>query len=131
VTPRQALLHGLWRWGPLLAYLIAIFQLSSLSYIPGASLAPDFLEHGLEYLGLGILVTRALNDGLRREVARGTLILSFLLCVLYAISDEIHQMYVPNRFADVTDVLSDAAGASLGLGAVYLAQRLRRRGAPV
>lgn len=125
-----ALLRRIWMWGPLLAYLQAIFYLSSLSYIPGASLLADYLEHGLEYLGLSILVARALNDGLGRTVPRGILLLSLLLCALYAVTDEIHQMYVPNRYADITDVLSDATGAALGLGALHLAQRWRRGGTP-
>jgi VanZ family protein len=124
-------LRALWIWGPLLVYLILIFYLSSLSQIPWAVRYPDYLEHSIEYLGLSLLTARALNDGLRRTVPRRTLVLSFLLCVGYAIGDEIHQMFVPNRLADVRDVLSDAVGAAIGLGVLDWSRRLRRRGGAV
>ena len=39
------------------------------------------------------------------------LILAFIITLLYAISDEWHQTFVPNRSGQVADVLVDAAGA--------------------
>jgi VanZ family protein len=50
--------------------------------------------------------------------------LAFILTVLYAISDEWHQFYVPGRYSDVRDVMVDALGA---LAALLLAQRLQRQ----
>ncbi|PYT37601.1 MAG: hypothetical protein DMF52_02715 [Acidobacteria bacterium] len=121
-------LHALWIWGPLFAYLVLIFYLSSLSRIPWAAQYPDYLEHSTEYLGLAILMARALNNGLRRPVSPRTLLVAFVVCVVYAISDEIHQKFVPNRFSDVTDVLSDAVGAGMGLGALHIGRRFLARG---
>lgn len=40
--------------------------------------------------------------------------LSFALTILYGISDEIHQFYVPNREAAIGDVLADSFGGLLG-----------------
>ena len=120
-------LRALFLWGPLAAYLGIIFYLSSLSQVPWASAYPDYLEHGVEYLGLGVLTARALNRGLNRAIPPRTLVLAFVLCVGYAISDEIHQMFVPNRFADVTDVVSDAVGAGTGLLALRAGRRLLDR----
>ncbi|NJN14405.1 MAG: VanZ family protein [Planctomycetes bacterium] len=37
------------------------------------------------------------------------------IAALYGVSDELHQLYVPGRFASVTDVLLDVAGALLAL----------------
>jgi len=127
----RGFLHALWIWVPLLAYLVLIFYLSSLSKIPWAPRYPDYLEHSVEYLGLAILAARALNNGLTRPVPVRTLLLAFALCIAYAISDEIHQKFVPDRFSDVTDVLSDAVGAGVGLGALHVTGRLRvRRSVP-
>jgi VanZ family protein len=39
-----------------------------------------------------------------------------VFCVLYAVSDEVHQLFVPGRGAQVTDVLIDNAGAFVGIG---------------
>ena len=127
MTRPTRLLHQIGLWGPPLAYGYLIFYLSSLSHIPFASEAPDYLEHGVEYFGLAVLMARALNDGLRHPVPWRTLVVALLLCVGYAATDEIHQMFVPNRFADITDVLSDAVGASLGLATLRFGQRLLSR----
>jgi VanZ family protein len=41
---------------------------------------------------------------------------SLLFCILYAISDEVHQIFVPGRGAQVTDVMIDSAGSFIGVG---------------
>jgi VanZ family protein len=125
--PVRGVLRALWIWGPLLAYVVLIFYLSGLSQIPWAAAYPDYLEHSVEYLGLAVLTARALNNGLTRSVSSRTLLIAFGLCVGYAISDEIHQMFVPNRFADITDVVSDAIGAGTGLLALHFGRRLLYR----
>jgi VanZ family protein len=73
--------------------------------------------HFFAYLILGVLVRFALG----RSVVRGRkgIAIAFAVCVLYAISDEIHQLSVPGRSGQVSDVLIDSAGAALGL-ALYL-----------
>lgn len=121
----RGLLRALWIWGPLFAYLGLIFYLSSLTQIGWAADYPDYVEHSLEYCGLAILMARALNGGLARRAPWRILVLAFLLCTVYAISDEIHQYFVPNRFSDVRDVASDAVGAGTGLLALRLVQRLQ------
>lgn len=73
--------------------------------------------HFFAYLVLGILVLNIL----RRRGVYGykSIGLAILICVLYAISDEVHQMFVPGRGPQVKDVLIDSAGASVGV-LVYL-----------
>ncbi len=115
-------LRRLWLWGPVVAYVVLIFYLSSLSQIPWTSGYPDFLEHGAEYLGLALLVARALNDGLGRRVPPSRLMVAFLLCLACAVADEIWQRFTPNRFSDYMDVLSDSGGAALGLIVLRLGQ---------
>ena len=48
------------------------------------------------------------------------------IATLYSASDEIHQMFVPSRQAQFTDVLIDTAGAILGLLAVWAFGRWRK-----
>jgi VanZ family protein len=121
---RRGILHGIGNWGPVVLYLGLIFYLSSLSDVSWAGSTPDWASHSLEYLGLAILLARALNDGFERPAPVGRLALTFVLCVAYAGLDEVHQMFVPDRFADYRDVLADAAGAAMGLLGLYLAGRL-------
>ena len=50
--------------------------------------------------------------------------LAFLICVIYAISDEIHQLFVPGRSGQVRDVLIDSAGSLLGIILVMAFEKL-------
>ena len=52
--------------------------------------------------------------------------LSFLVCVLYAISDEVHQLFVPGRGAQVKDVFIDSAGAIVGVGLYLIISRIMK-----
>ena len=127
MSPR-VLLRKAWIWGPLLAYLALIYYFSSLSRIAWAEAYPDYVEHAAEYFGLALLTARAFNNGVLRRIPPGVLILAFFACVAYAISDELHQMFVPDRFADYRDVLSDACGAGIALLLTHYGARLWARG---
>ncbi|ABR46681.1 VanZ family protein [Alkaliphilus metalliredigens QYMF] len=73
--------------------------------------------HFFAYLTLGVLVL----NGMRRSGVSGIrgIVIAFFICVLYAISDEVHQLYVPGRSGELRDVLIDSAGAMVGIG-LYL-----------
>lgn len=43
------------------------------------------------------------------------IILSFGICLIYAITDEIHQAFIPGRSSQISDVLIDSLGALLGI----------------
>ncbi len=45
---------------------------------------------------------------------------SLLFCVFYAISDELHQIFVPGRAAMVKDVIIDGTGSMCGIGIFIL-----------
>lgn len=70
--------------------------------------------HFTEYAVLALLWTGVLPRGKSR------LLLAFLLTTAYAVSDEIHQAFVPNRGPSPFDVLIDAAGAFTALAGLWL-----------
>lgn len=45
-------------------------------------------------------------------------ILAWLICILYAVSDEIHQFFSSGRSCEVRDVLIDSSGALIGILAI-------------
>lgn len=53
--------------------------------------------------------------------------LAYGLTVIYAVSDEMHQLFVPGRSAQLSDVCIDVCGAAIGLMLIYLWCRWRRR----
>jgi len=74
--------------------------------------------HFFTYLVLGLLLINALrNSGM---FCNQSIILALVVCILYAVSDEIHQLFVPGRGCQVKDVIIDTAGAAVGVWA-YMA----------
>jgi VanZ family protein len=69
--------------------------------------------HFFVYLLLGVFVINALG----RSGMRGYRFVFYALlnCILYASSDEIHQVFVLGRGAQVKDAIIDSAGASVGI----------------
>lgn len=69
--------------------------------------------HFTVYLILGILVTLL---GTRYSLTiKDLLIISILICIFYACSDEFHQLFVNGRSGELRDVLIDSSGSSLGI----------------
>lgn len=101
-----------------------IFYFSSLppSRIPSL---PDFIPHFIEYFILGILVSLTLKEHLVRWAYSAA---SFW-CFFYALTDELHQLYVPGREATLRDWLVDAGGALAGVLLVrFLSEELGEKG---
>ncbi|MED1603621.1 VanZ family protein [Alkalihalophilus marmarensis] len=79
--------------------------------------------HFTAYFILGILLINALRaSGLSGGKSA---VVAFLLSVLYAISDEVHQLFIPGRSGEVGDVLIDSAGAAVGILVVLLCRKKR------
>ena len=102
-------------WAPVVAYMAAIFYLSAQSSPPTPGGVPDKLAHAIQYFGLAVVVFRAVAGGLGAQVTAVRAMATMIIAVTYAVSDEVHQLFVPNRTADAGDVLADAAGASVAL----------------
>jgi VanZ family protein len=105
-------------WLPAVAWAGLIFALSSVpdlgTGLGGWDTLLRKLAHAGEYAVLGALLLRASG---RSGVA-------LTLGVLYAVSDEVHQSFVPGRLGSPVDVAIDAVGVACG---VFLWQRARSR----
>jgi hypothetical protein len=103
-------------WLPVVAWAGLIFTLSSIpdlgTGLGGWDLVLRKLAHAGEFAVLGLLLVRAL----------GRPLLAFWLGAAYAVTDELHQSFVPGRVGSPLDVAIDAAGVAVG---VALAVRLR------
>lgn len=67
--------------------------------------------HFTEYAILGFLCLGACLSTFKRK----NFWISLAICVLYAISDEVHQIFVPGRAGRISDVLIDSLGTLAGL----------------
>ena len=86
--------------------------------------------HLVEYAVLALLLWRALRKPAKndprpwnwREVE-----VVLLMILLYAASDEIHQIFVPSRAPQVHDVFIDTVGAAVALLALWILGHWRKR----
>lgn len=68
--------------------------------------------HATEYAVLGILLFFAIPGN--------RYVLSLFIAAVYASTDEFHQLFVPGRSGQITDVLIDSCGAIAGLLLLFL-----------
>jgi VanZ family protein len=81
--------------------------------------------HFLIYLILGILMLYAFKVNFK--ISLKLTIIAIIICIAYAGSDEIHQIYIQGRGAHLTDVLIDSSGSIVGILLYSLARQLRLR----
>lgn len=119
----------LWFWLPTIGYMAAIFYLSSRSR-PfrewGYELPSDYILHFLEYFLLALLLMRLLLSRLTAGNGgdfagwHSACLLGAIITILYGMSDEIHQYFVPGRCCSLSDLLSDGIGALLAYSVAML-----------
>jgi VanZ family protein len=106
-------------WLPVVVWAGVIFAFSSVPSLSTELGTWDTilrkLAHLAEYAVLGVLLDRALR--------RPQLVIAVALASLYAVTDEVHQLFVEGRHGSPVDVGIDTLGALLG---VLLWRRVRR-----
>lgn len=106
-------------WGPVVLLMALIFTVSSMpdpGSLPGG--VSDKTGHVAAYAVLGALVLRALARGWRGDVTVARCAAAAGFAALYGVTDELHQMLVPGRTAELMDVAADAVGAVCGVALV-------------
>jgi VanZ family protein len=106
--------------------MAGLFFLSSQPVLPAASLTPDWMQHAVAYGGLALVALRATTGGRWAAVGATSIGAAWLIAALYGLTDEFHQAFVPTRTPSAGDLVADAAGAALALGAVWAWSIIRR-----
>ena len=132
--------HLAQRWGPVLFWMAGIFYFSSRATLPPPFSSPRYgtFFHGAAHFGeyaiLATLLYLALVKQCQPEGAKANpgeseflrprddrpmehrpFTLSFLIALLFALLDELHQGFVPGREAELADLALDAVGMSVAL----------------
>ncbi len=104
------------RMVPMILTMGTIFYLShqtgdrlSLPALPGL----DKLGHMAAYGLLAATVLFATSDKQKSTRPHRVIILTVIFCLLYGMSDEFHQSFIPGRTASVYDLMADGCGAAL------------------
>jgi VanZ family protein len=106
------------------SFLLPIIKRLFPSASPNALAWVHFLVrkagHLTEYAILATLAARAFRKSSHEFIQQHWFKLSLLFAVLYALSDEFHQSFVPSRTASIHDSLIDSAGALIALTIIWL-----------
>ncbi|MFH1062704.1 MAG: VanZ family protein [Candidatus Omnitrophota bacterium] len=104
-------------WIPVISWAILIFALSSVSRFP-KQLEPVFLvdklAHSIEYAIFGFLLARAFKNSRESNLKKFFRVFAMICVIVYGITDEWHQSFVPYRTASGLDLLSDGIGGMIG-----------------
>lgn len=141
----------LWRYGPLLLWMAFIFFASTAQLSASNTsriirplllwLFPDSSEetlafahfivrklaHLTEYAVLGLLAARAFTTSSHQSLRRRWFLFSLLLVIVYALSDEFHQRFVPARTGSIYDSFIDIAGGFIALLVLLIWRKVKRK----
>ena len=151
---RSSTSNRLWRYGPLVVWMVLIFAGSTgalsastsgrilrpvvlwlFPQMPEAQIATLHfflrkLSHFSEYAILALLAARAFYGSAKERLRQKWWLASFFLIVVYALSDELHQSFEPSRTGSIYDSFIDIAGGAAALFVIrWWHRRPRRRGA--
>ena len=103
-------------WLPVVCVMGLIFFASSM---PGKDIPPlfpyqDVVYHFSAYLALSFFFSRALNKTKTTLSLAEIFIFAVVFTLIYGISDEFHQAFVPNRSVSVLDIMIDTLGGLTG-----------------
>jgi VanZ family protein len=118
-------MRGIIRWIPAFLLMTTIFIFSSIpsQEMPSFGLWDTMIKKGGHALGYGIL-TLSYTLGLRWDPKRYWV--AYLFTILFALSDELHQSFVPGRHASLIDALGfDAGGALMMLGGTWCGRNVK------
>lgn len=89
--------------------------MSSQSELPKTPSIPylDKIAHTILYAGLAFVVSLGIWRSNEHVVPKIQFIIPIAFATLYGISDEIHQIFVPNRSFEIADILVDFLGATI------------------
>lgn len=111
---------------PFLLFAALIFTISSIPNLRQPQLkflAVDKIAHFIEYALFAFLTFRSFTHLSSKLSVNQSLTISLIFLGFFAMLDEFYQRYIPGRFFDIYDILTDILGASLVL--FILSKRLR------
>jgi VanZ family protein len=116
------------RWGIVLAYMTALFVLSSIPNPPKLERSgSDKVVHGALYAGLAVVAARALVRGRSFDLRFAQALGAVLIAVVYGAFDEFHQSFVAGRTSSLSDLGADSLGATVAAVGLWVWGILTRK----
>lgn len=117
-------------WLPAFLWMGLIYYLSSFHSLIASPVSwQDFIirktAHMGEYFILFLLIYQAVGSTIRLPQSK-KILLTLLLTILYAFSDELHQTFVSGRSGKFFDIWVDSVGALGALALILLPKRFKK-----
>jgi VanZ family protein len=102
------------------AWMVVIFWLSNQAQLPGPSepLGNYIFKKIGHLVAYAILFTLTLLSSHRARIKQ-SVAFSFAWCLVYALSDEYHQSFIPGRSPHIFDIGFDMVGSGLAFLRIY------------
>ena len=152
-SPQRGMSQGnlrnrVWRYGPLLLWMVLVWFVSTKQFsalntsqvlrplilwifpnlsearVAAIHFAIRKAAHFSEYAVMGLLAARAFSTSAKEFLRQHWWLVSFITLVAYALLDELHQSFVPERTASIYDSAIDVIG---GVTALFVYKLWRRR----
>jgi VanZ family protein len=144
---QSTLRNRVWRYGPLLLWMVLIWFAStgefsalntsqilrplilwifpslSEAQVAGIHFVIRKAGHFSEYAVMGLLAARAFSTSAKEFLRQHWWLVSFITLLAYALLDELHQSFVPERTASIYDSAIDVIG---GITALFVFKLWRR-----
>jgi len=103
-------------WLPAIFCGIFIFSISSVpgNNIPSLFPLQDIAFHASIFGIFSFFISRLVKVYKPKKSKAYRLVFVLLFIFIFALTDEFHQSFVPNRTASIVDVLTDCAGSLIG-----------------
>lgn len=88
---------------------ILIFYISSLTFETGGGGGSN-LKAVLYHIIIFFIFSFFLSISIVKGIHKGFILLVIFISIVYGISDEIHQLFVPGRYFSIQDILFDSTG---------------------
>lgn len=104
-------------YSPLILWTVFIYYLSSVPARDIKTTIPDYVVHMIEYGILSLLIYRVVaavhGESVRSHIG------TWICAIIFGVTDEIHQFFIPGRTPSFRDLSFDALGAGLMLWVLW------------
>lgn len=107
--------------GSIVSSMSNIFNISN-DYFHIVEVIVRKLGHISEYTFLAISLFYGIDKTYKKDY-----LIPFIISILYACTDEFHQLFVPGRSGMIQDVFIDSIGIIIGLGICFIIMKFKDR----
>jgi|SRR3989338_4191460 len=117
------------KWFSILFMILIGIEIFLISSIPGkdfpaVGIDPSLFYHLIVFFLFNFFLILSITGN--KKIRGRYLFLAVIFSIIYAILDEIHQLFVPRRLLSITDILADMTGIFLST-ITYLHYKIKRQ----